>query len=112
MTKTELVQILRTTGVSVEEGEQYLNDKTYPKIAYWEYYWNDVMASGDDYEEIVTYQVSFVSRKPRDPALITLKRNLNDAGLHPQISHEYVAGTNGPGEHHSYFAVDIEESIT
>lgn len=112
MTKAELVEILNATGVPAREGEQYLDDlKVFPKIAYWEYYWSDSMASGDDYHTVVTYQVSFASGRPRDPKLLTLKSALNAAGLHPSISHEYVKAQSGPGWYHSYFAVDITEDL-
>lgn len=110
--KSELLSILSAGDVPVREGEQYLEDlKTFPKIAYWEYFWNDEMASGDDYETVVTYQVSFASRTPRHPALLAIKQALNNAGLHPAISHEYIKAQNGPGWWHSYFSVDITEAL-
>ena len=113
MTKADLVEILNSVGVPAREGEQYLDDlKVFPKIAYWEYYWSDVMGSGDDYETTVTYQVSFASRTPRHNKLLALKKALNDAGLHPSIAHEYVKAQNGPGWYHTYFAVDITEELT
>ena len=112
LTKAELLEIISSTDVTVREGEQYLDDlKTFPKIAYWEYYWTDEMASGDDYETVVTYQVSFASRTPRHSALLAIKKALNDHGLHPDISHEYVKAQNGPGWWHSYFAVDVTEEL-
>lgn len=112
MSKTELSIILHQLDIPVGEGEQFLDsaDKM-PKVAYWEYLWTDDMASGDDYDEVVTYQVSFVSYRPRDPALLMLKQLLNDAGLHPVIYHEYVKAERSPGYFHSYFSVDIEESL-
>lgn len=112
MTKAELVSILQSVGVPVREGESYLEDlKTFPKIAFWEYYWSDQMASGDDYHTTVTYQVSFASRTARHEKLLALKAALNAAGLHPTISHEYLKAQNGPAWHHSYFAVDITEDL-
>ena len=113
MTKRELSQILHETGAAVGEGEQFLIDSdAFPKAAYFEILWDDNMASGDDYEEYVTYQISFASKRPRDPALVDLKRRLNDAGFHPQISHEYVNGDKGPAYYHSYFSVTVEERLT
>ena len=53
MTKTELVELINSTGITARENELYLEDlKTFPKIAYWEYIIEDVMASGDDYETV------------------------------------------------------------
>lgn len=116
MTKNELSSLLNRLNIPVGEGEHFLEAKgQYPKVAYWEYVWEDDMASGDDYEELVTYQVSFVSKRRRDPALVTLKRLLNDEfGLHPVIYHEYVradSSSNGPGYFHSYFSLQVYEAL-
>jgi hypothetical protein len=112
LTKAELLEILNGSGVTVREGEQYLEDgKTFPKIAYWEYLWSDSEASGDSYETVVTYQVSFASRTPRHSKLLALKNALNSHGLTPDIYHEYVKAQNGPGWWHSYFSVDITEHL-
>ncbi len=112
MTKTELVELINSTGITARENELYLEDlKTFPKIAYWEYIIEDVMASGDDYETVVTYQVSFASRTARPASLLTLKRAFNAAGYHPVIYHETLPATNGPAWHHYYFRVEIEEEL-
>ena len=113
MTKAELSDLLHGLNIPGGEGEHFLDSSgEYPKVAYWEYFWHDNMASGDDYEEIVTYQVSFVSRRPRDSKLILLKSRLNAVGLHPDINIEYVKAENGPGEFHAYMAIDVTEAIT
>lgn len=112
LTKNEFSQMIHEVGVPVGEGEQFLDkDKTLPKIAYWEYVWTDDMASGDDYETVVRYQVSYCSSRGRDAGLKALKRALNQRGLHPQFFHEYVAGTNSPGYHHWYCGVDVLENV-
>ena len=112
MTKTELVELINSTGITARENELYLEDlKTFPKIAYWEYIIEDVMASGDDYETVVTYQVSFASRTARPAELLTLKRAFNAAGYHPVIYHETLPATNGPAWHHYYFRVEITEDM-
>lgn len=114
MTKKELSAILhQLDGVAIGEGEHFLDSgDTYPKVAYWEYVWTDTMASGDDYQTIVTYQVSFLSRRPRDPELLHLKQLLNAAGLHPVIYTEYTASKDHAGEYHSYFSIDVTEDLT
>ena len=115
MKKEELSSLLNSLNIPVGEGEHFLLSKgQYPKVAYWEYVWEDDMASGDDYEELVTYQVSFASMSRRDPALLRLKRLLNEYGLHPTIYHEYVradSGSNGPGYFHSYFSLQVYEEL-
>ncbi len=110
LTKKEFSQMIHEAGVPVGEGENYLDDeKTYPKIAYWEYVWTDQMASGSEYETVIRYQVSYASRRGRDDGLKKLKKALNSRGLHPQLYHEYVKGDSSPGYHHWYCAVDVLE---
>lgn len=115
MTKDELSGLLHSIpGVGmVEEGEAALEKKgAYPRIVYWETVWTDHNASGDDYETTVTYQISYCARTPRSKPLLELKRKLNEAGLHPVIYHEHVVPSgNTPQYHHSYCAVDVEESL-
>lgn len=111
MTKTELSELLKQVGLPVGEGEQFLTSKgENKKIAYWEYSWKPVNASGGSYTHIVTYQVSFVSVRPRDPKLIELLMQLDKKGIRPDVQHEYVTNES-PGYHHSYFAVDVEEKL-
>lgn len=112
MTKSELVRLIQSVGVTARENELYLEDmRSFPKIAYWEYIIEDVMASGDDYETVVTYQVSFASRISRPIELLRLKKAFNDAGYHPIIYHETLNATNGPAWHHYYFRVEITEDM-
>lgn len=112
LTKREFSELVNGIGVPVGEGEQYLDTEKAPqKIAYWEFLWTDQMGSGDTYETVVRYQISYASDRARDEHLKALKQALNDAGLHPQFFHEYVKGTNGPGYHHWYCAVDVLEDV-
>ena len=112
MTKAQLEELINSTGVTARENELFLEDvKKWPKIAYWEYIIEDVMASGDDYETVVTYQVSFASRTTRPAELLKLKKAFNGAGFHPVIYHETLSGTNGPAWHHYYFRVEITEEL-
>lgn len=113
ITKTDLSNMLHTLDIPVGEGEQFLDSgDTMPKVAYWDYIWEDTMASGDDYEEVATYQISFVAKRPRDPKLVQLKQTLNDAGIHVIMYHEYVKGQSAPGYYHTYFNLDVTEVIT
>lgn len=112
MTKTELVDLIEGVGVTARENELYLEDmKAFPKIAYWEYIIEDVMASGGGYEMVVTYQVSFASRTARPAELMKLKKAFNDAGYHPVIYHETLNAVNGPAWHHYYFRMEITEEM-
>lgn len=117
ISKKELSELLHRLDIPVGEGEHFLDSSgEYPKVAYWEYLWSDDMASGDHYLEIVRYQISFVSKTPRHKKLKELKKLINDAGMHPEIYHEYVKGSdnsanNTPGTFHSYFYIDIAEDL-
>ena len=77
MTQKELSEILHDIGCPVNEGVSSLkNEKVFPRIDYWEIMWEDAMASGDDYENEITWQISFYAKKPRNPKLIELKKRL------------------------------------
>ena len=91
MTKQELSEMLHATGCPVNEGISDLdNGKKFPRIDYWEIAWDDVMASGDNYEDKITWQVSFYSRTPRNEKLIMLRDMMRKKGLHPTILHEFI----------------------
>ena len=81
------------------------------KRAPYTYKTPDEKASGEAYETVVTYQISFASRNARNEKLLALKKALNDAGLHPVFYHEYVKAQNGPGYHHTYCSVDVTETL-
>lgn len=109
MTQKELSEILHDSSCPVNEGVSSLkNEKEFPRIDYWEIMWEDTMASGDDYESEITWQISFYARKPRDPKLIALKKRLNELGYHPTIAHEYVTEDR---VWHSYFSITTDGVI-
>lgn len=105
MTKNEMVEILKASCDTVNEGiTSTKNMNTYPRIVYWDYVWEDEMASGEEYEELETYQVSFYSRTPRHENLLRLRQLLREAGCHPTIYHEYVEEDK---VWHSYFSLEV-----
>lgn len=60
MTKEELATLLDSLEIQVNEG--ILNDtntNVYPRIVYWEFIWDSLNASGEEYDTKVSYQVSF-----------------------------------------------------
>lgn len=104
MTKQELSKMLHATGCPVNEGISDLdNGKKFPRIDYWEIAWDDVMASGDNYEDKITWQVSFYSRTPRNEKLIMLRDMMRKKGLHPTILHEFITDDK---IWHSYFSLE------
>lgn len=109
MNKDELVKILKSVEIPINEGIQ--NDKNsncYPRIIFWEYYWEPLNASGEVYNTKVTYQVSFFSDIPRHPKLLELLKKLHENGIKPVVEHEYVQEVK---YFHSYFAVEVLENI-
>lgn len=106
MTKEQLSNLLHDTGCPVNEGVSGLkNEKQFPRIDYWEIAWEDVMASGSDYSEKVTWQISFYAKIPRHPALISLRETLRAMGLHPMIAHEFNTEDR---IWHSYFSLETD----
>ena len=79
MTKNDLEEIFKECEIPSNEGIQYLetNDKL-PRIVYFEYRWEDIVASGKKFDTNVNYQVSFRSAITRDPKLLLLKKKLNE----------------------------------
>ena len=81
-----------------------MNFKSLPRMVYWAYLWEDRIASGQNYDAVNTYQISFYSDVPSDKKLLELRDILRKKGLHPAISHEYV---DTDRVWHSYFALEV-----
>ncbi len=109
MTKEEFVELLDELNIPVSEEapkDEEIEDEV--RLHYWEYNWEDNMASGEEYNTIVTYQVSFIADIPRHPKLLELKHLLNSQGIHPSIQHENLLEQR---RIHSFFSVDLLENI-
>lgn len=109
MTKSEFIDILKQLNIPLNEGESSINNSTkYPRIVFWDYIWEDQLASGENYTTIETYQVSFFAKKPRDSKLLELRDLLRANKLHPTIQHEYVEDRGKDLKYyHSYFSVEL-----
>lgn len=110
MEKEKLIEIFESLRIAFNEGIQ--NDKNanqYPRIVFWEYYWEPIPASGEVYNTKVTYQVSFFSDIPRHPKLLELLKNLHKNGIKPAVEHEYVQEDRC---FHSYFPIEVLENVT
>ena len=91
MNKKELVELLESLEIPCNEGIQHMNDTDkLPRIVYFEYIWEPIGASGNEYDTLVRYQISFFSLIPRDPKLILLKKLLNKKDIMAAITHEYI----------------------
>lgn len=109
MTKDDLVKLLKSLNVPVSEGEPEDNDiEEETRICFWEYVWEPLTASSKEYNTKVTYQISVISNKPRNKAILVLKKELDKIGLHPVIQHEKDIESR---RWHSYFALEVLENI-
>lgn len=107
MTKQELSELLHSLGIPVNEGvTSPENFNKLPRAVYWAYLWQDRMSSGDNYDSVTTYQVSFYANVPSDRKLLELRDDLRKKDLHPIISHEYIEKDR---VWHSYFALEVTE---
>ncbi len=109
MNKKELVDLLNKLKIPVNEGIQSdKNTNIYPRIVFWEYGWDPIVASNNEYDTKVIYQISFFSKKPRDEKLLELKKALNSNKIYPYIEHEYVQKEK---YFHSFFPLEVLEKI-
>ena len=109
MTKKELVEIFQKLDISYAEGIQHIDDNNQSeRIVFWDYVWESLIASGQEYNTLVTYQISFFALDSRNYKLIGLRKALEKLNLHPTIYHEYNKETR---EFHSYFSLEIMENI-
>lgn len=109
MNKQELEELLNKLGIPVNEGIQ--NDKdtnVYPRIVFWEYGWEHIVASNEEYNTKVIYQISFFSKNPRNEKLLELKKELKKRKIFPYIEHEYVQKEK---YFHSFFPLEVLENI-
>ncbi len=109
MTKEEFEKILKELNVPLSEAapkDDAIEEEI--RIHFWDYVWEDITASGSNYNTNVTYQVSVVADRPRHPKLLELKNKLNKLGLFPIIQHEYSAENRRV---HSFFSLEVLENI-
>lgn len=109
MNKEELVALLKELNVPLSEDTPRDNDiEVEIRIHFWDYIWEDITASGSNYNTNVIYQVSIVADRPRHPKLLELKNKLNKLGLFPVIQHEYSAEKRRV---HSFFSLEVLENV-
>ena len=109
MNKSELIKLLKDLKIPVNEGIQNdTNANIYPRIVFFEYGWEPLVSSGEEYNTKVIYQISFFSNQPRDATLIKLRNILKKNGKNPYIEHEYIEKDKC---FHSYFAIEVLEKI-
>ena len=109
MSKEELIELLESLKVPISEStpkDEEINEEI--RIHFWDYIWEDITASGNNYTTNVTYQVSVIANKPRHPKLLELKRKLSQKGFFPVIQHEYLTEKR---RIHSFFSLEIQENI-
>ena len=113
MTKIELSELLHSINIPVNEGiTSNENLNKYPRIIYWPYMEQDGTASGDEYYNQVTYQISLFARIPQCDEYKKMRILFRERGLHPVFYHEYVE--NDPvfaKTWHTYCAVEVTEEL-
>lgn len=109
MTKPELIELLNSLRIPVNEGTPEDTEvEAEVRICFWDYLWEDITASGENYNTNVTYQISVIADNPRHTKLIELKHSLNEIGLFPTIQHEYDVKTR---RWHSFFSLEVLENV-
>lgn len=109
MNKEELIQILEETGIPFNEAlSSEENKNQFPRIVFWEYIWEDVSASDQSIETVVTYQISLYNRSPRHQSVLDLKNALNNANERPTFYHEFIEDKK---EFHTYLSIEVLEEF-
>lgn len=113
ISKEELSELLHSLRIPVGEGKTSDKDTNeYPRTLYWPFVEKDVIASGEGYKNLVTYQISLFARTPQHEKYKILRKKLRKKGIHPTFQHEYLE--NDPvfsKTWHTYFAIDVLEDI-
>lgn len=113
MSKEELSELLHSLRIPINEGTvSEENTGKFPRVIYWPFVEKDEMASGTEYHNAVTYQISFYARTPRHQKYKELRQMLRKKGIHPTYYHEYLE--NDPFYSkcwHTYFALDVIEDV-
>lgn len=109
MIKEDLIKLLESLEIPINEGTpEDTVIEAEARICFWDYFWDDITASGSKYNTKVTYQISFISDRPRHPKLIELKNKLNKIGLFPSIQHEHLIKKR---RIHSFFSLEVLENV-
>ena len=113
MSKSELSELLHELKIAVNEGTtSEENQNKYPKIIYWPYVEEDKVASGEGYQNLATYQISFFARTPQHKKYKELRSKLRKRGYHPKFYHEYIEKDPLFAKTwHTYFSIDVLEEI-
>ena len=109
MKKSDFIELLNILEIPVNEGESSVsNSSKYPRLVFWDYLWEDKIASEENYVTIETYQISFFSKTPRHPKLLELRQLLRDKKIYPVIQHEYIEDKGKDIKYyHSYFSIEL-----
>ena len=113
ISKAELSKMLHELNIAVNEGTASDKNKNiFPRLIYWPYVEEDVVASGEGYQNLSTYQISFFARTPQHEKYKELRRKLREKGFHPKFYHEYVEiDTLFEKTWHTYFSIEVLEEI-
>ena len=113
MTKAELSKLLHELKIPVNEGitaQEKIGE--YPRIVFWPYIEQDITASGEEYYNNVTYQISFFARTPQNEKYLELREKFREKGIRPVFYHEYVEKDPVFARTwHTYFNLEVTEEL-
>lgn len=111
LSKKKFIEILDNLNIDYNEGiNSDISANANPRLVFWDYVWEPIAASGQAYDTLVTYQVSYFSYTiPRESKeLLSLLKALSNKEILVSVNHEYVEKDR---TWHSYFSLDLLENI-
>lgn len=110
ISKEKFLSIIESLNIPFNEGIQDDFVSSNPRVIFWDYAWEPVLASGVTYNTVCTYQVSFFSDIPPrySEKLLILLKELLKVNINPLVSHEYIEKDR---TWHSYFSIDLLEDL-
>lgn len=109
LSKEKFVEILREFNIPMNEGisaDKVLESGMYPKLTFWAYYYDFIVASNEVLKVIDTYQVSIFSDDDNffRKMLPVLARNKLFSHIEREYLNEYRCW-------HFYFSIDVVDDI-
>lgn len=113
LNKKELSELLHRLEIPVDEGITSINDTNrMPRVVYWPFAEQELIASGEGYCNLVTYQISFYADVPGHEKFNELRGLLREKEIRPLFNHEFVEKDPVFARTwHTYCAVDVLDKV-
>lgn len=112
ITKQDLIEIIESLEIPYNETDfTVTNMNQLPRVAFYEFAWDSINASGTIYIDEVTYQIDFYSITTRHPKLLLLRRLLKEKGIVTTINHEHIEDESHNRYIHSFMSVTVLEDL-